>query len=120
MKTVSNEHLRQLASTLADWVDGHDSFVIYLFGSRVRGDYRPDSDVDVVVRWERPTGHDVNWWLANNEEDFASINAKLPGRLRILEYTDPLSDRIIGAARHPTYRDRNVVCVWLPPKTFSP
>ncbi len=39
-----------------------DAKLIVLFGSRARGDYRPDSDLDILVvaesslpRWKRPT-----------------------------------------------------------------
>ena len=107
--------LQQLASTLADW-SHHTSAVIYLFGSRVRGDHRPDSDVDVVIKFPRVTDGDADWWLANNEEEFASINSLLPGTLKILENDDPIVAKLIHAAKNPVYRDRNVVCVWLPPK----
>jgi predicted nucleotidyltransferase len=41
-----NDEVKQLARTLADWA-ADKSVTVFLFGSRVRGDHRPDSDVDV-------------------------------------------------------------------------
>jgi hypothetical protein len=41
--------LKKLARTLADWAAGK-SITVFLFGSRVRGDHRPDSDVDIFVQ----------------------------------------------------------------------
>ena len=107
--------LEKLAATLADWSQ-HTSAVIYLFGSRARGDHTPDSDVDVVIKFPRVEDGDADWWLASNQEEFASINALLPGPLKILENDDPLSDKVVEAAKNPAYRDRNIICVWLPPK----
>jgi predicted nucleotidyltransferase len=40
--------LQELAARMADWAHTHSVFTIYLFGSRVRGDHRPDSDLDVI------------------------------------------------------------------------
>jgi predicted nucleotidyltransferase len=45
---VPNAELVALAEILADWVEPAPSVpAVYLFGSRVRGDHRHDSDVDV-------------------------------------------------------------------------
>jgi len=43
---------------------------------------------------------DADWWLASNQEEFASINALLPGPLKILENDDPLSDKVVEAAKN--------------------
>ncbi len=104
---------RALAAALADW-SAETTSKIYLFGSRVRGDHRTDSDVDVVIRFGEATDGDVEWWSAANAEGFASINARLPGPLRILENNDLLADRIVKG--EPIHRDRNVACIWMPPK----
>ncbi len=34
---------------------------IYLYGSRVRGDYRPDSDLDVAIEFYKRSGDDSLW-----------------------------------------------------------
>lgn len=41
-----DEALRGLVRRLADWLDPQ---AIWLFGSRARGDHRPDSDFDFMV-----------------------------------------------------------------------
>ena len=108
---------KSLAENLADW-SAPTNFTIYLFGSRVRGDHRPDSDVDVVIEFgHQVTDADVEWWSENNREAFASINAVLPGRLEITERNSKLAHDVIASATNPVYRDRNVICVWFPPKS---
>jgi predicted nucleotidyltransferase len=108
---VSNK-LKELARLLADWAAPARGITVYLFGSRVRGDHRPDSDVDVCFQWEgRP---DVHWWQTNNEQDFAAIKPKLPGPLAIHPEQDPWWAPAVAA--EVVYQDRNVRCVWLPPK----
>jgi predicted nucleotidyltransferase len=108
---------KSLAENLADWA-APTNFTIYLFGSRVRGDHRPDSDVDVVIEFgHQVTDADVEWWSENNREAFASINAVLPGRLEITERNSKLAHDVIASATNPVYRDRNVICVWFPPKS---
>ena len=110
-----SDGLVNLARILADWVEPAPGFRIYLFGSRVRGDHRPNSDVDVVIPIPRsPSEADVTWWEDINEDKFKSINASLPGPLQILENNDPIADRVRNARE--VYRDRQVICVWMEPK----
>lgn len=121
MEVLVNEdekaaELRELASALADWAAGASGATIYLFGSRVRGDHRPDSDVDVYVHWTSVNDELLFWWTENNEDKFAKVNAQLPGALQILERDDPLADKIREAGTRPKHQDRNVLCVSLPPK----
>ena len=114
-----NNDMVELAKILADWASLAPKFTIYLFGSRVRGDNRPDSDVDVVIRIPRGSipQTDCDWWVNNNNDHFKSINSLLPGLLKICESVDPIAQKVVIASNKPMYRDRNVVCVWLPPKT---
>lgn len=117
MPDAPSAALKRLAATLAEWSAG-TNFTIYLFGSRVRGDHRLDSDVDVVIPLPTaPADVDVLWWSAINNDLFASIDAKLPGKLHILENTDPLACRVVDTGKQSVFmRDRNVICVWLPPR----
>jgi Polymerase beta, Nucleotidyltransferase len=47
---VVTDELRHLAETVAQWADKTPGLrVVHLFGSRVRGDHRPDSDVDLCI-----------------------------------------------------------------------
>jgi|SRR5437667_10153349 Nucleotidyltransferase domain len=91
--------------------DGPDWAVIYLFGSRVRGDHKPDSDIDICVEWPNPTSQDINWWSTNNDEDFSTINDGLGGRIEILERNSPIRPIVLAAP--VVHQDRNVRCVWL-------
>jgi predicted nucleotidyltransferase len=107
--------LKELARTLADWVSPAPNFIIYLFGSRVRGDQKPTSDVDVVIQHGKTlTEADMQWWTDINNDLFKTIDAALPGKLHILENNDPVTQLVLSAAACPYYRDRQVVCVQLP------
>jgi predicted nucleotidyltransferase len=74
--------LEQLAKVLAQWLEPAEGFHAYLFGSRVRGDHRPDSDVDVRIFLKdcEPSDEGVKWWTRQNETDFAAVKALLPRR----------------------------------------
>lgn len=106
-----SDELITLARILADWVAPAPSLKVYLYGSRVRGDYHPDSDVDVVIDiWNGSTPEDGAWWHANNANNFAAVNILLPGELEVLCFDDPLRYAIMAAT--VIHRDRQVVCVW--------
>ena len=74
------DELKALAETLADWVElAPDIPAIYLFGSRVRGDHGPDSDVDVrlyICEW-KDCEATRRWWEAQNKSDFIEVKARL-------------------------------------------
>ncbi len=110
---TSSDHLVELARILAEWVEPASNTTIYLFGSRVRGDYRLESDVDVVISVGADQA-DMAWWIAVNADDFKSINEKLPGPLQILESDDPITREVRTAP--VVLRDRQVICVWREPK----
>ena len=103
-----------LASILADWAADAPGVKLYLFGSRVRGDHRANSDVDVSVQWLAVGDADMAWWQTNNAELFATIDARLPGKLQILEENDPVTLKVRAAL--VVHQDRNVFCVLMPRK----
>ncbi len=113
-KTAITEELKALAVTLADWSCPATSAIVYVFGSRVRGDHRLDSDVDISIGFSDYSHEDVHWWTKINDDNFESINVRLPGRLEILEESDPITHRVRSAP--VVYQYRNVRCVYLPPK----
>jgi predicted nucleotidyltransferase len=61
-----NSELPVLAEVIAEWLDSAWGVPIaYLFGSRVRGDHRPDSDVDLrlyINKWKLDDAT-VRWWI---------------------------------------------------------
>jgi predicted nucleotidyltransferase len=102
--------LKRLASILADWADAAPGIpVVYLFGSRVRGDHRPDSDVDVQLYVDRWSADEVTtrWWMEQNDTDFATLKAKLPGPLAIhREQTDDADTAISAGKQYPVLIER--------------
>lgn len=110
-----NKDLRTVTAILADWVDPAPSYRVYLFGSRVRGDHRSTSDVDIVLDRLGALIEDVNWWFEQRETDFAAVRTLLPGSLRIL-HPDEKRQRTQVLKAPVIYADRKVTCVWLEPK----
>jgi predicted nucleotidyltransferase len=110
--------LEALAETLAEWISPAPGIpAVYLFGSRVRGDHRPDS-VDVRLyldEWTDVGEVDLRWWQNQNETDFADLKARLPGPLHIhREKQDDADPAIRQGIRNPILVVRRVVCVWTP------
>ena len=117
-----NDEQRTLAEILADWIEPAPSIpAVYLFGSRVRGDHRPDSDVDIRLflhEWNNVCGATLRWWQTQNESDFAELKSRLPGRLEIhRELEDDADNDIRNGRKDPVLVVRRVVCVWTPPKS---
>ncbi|MCA1474780.1 MULTISPECIES: nucleotidyltransferase domain-containing protein [Bradyrhizobium] len=113
--------LVRLANILADWIDPAPAIpAIYLFGSRVRGDHRPDSDVDVRLflnEWKRLDQQTMDWWARENETGFHHLKDQLPGPLAIhREPQDDADAAILIGMTKPVLVLRRVVCVWTPPK----
>ncbi|WP_281017740.1 MULTISPECIES: nucleotidyltransferase domain-containing protein [unclassified Minwuia] len=88
---------RNIASILADWSHPHSGIVIYLFGSRVRGDHRSGSDVDVLFDFASPSDSSTAWLTEMEAEDYASLKIQLPGPLELLERRSQLDTRKILA-----------------------
>ena len=114
--------LPALAETVARWIDGVPGVpAVYLFGSRVRGDHRPGSDVDLcVVLWDWSGSDATDWWMRQNSSDFAELKAALPGPLKIhRDDYDAALGWVKEARRDPdriVLQVRRAVCLWLPPK----
>jgi predicted nucleotidyltransferase len=115
-----DQELQALAEILAQWVDAVPGIpAIYLFGSRVRGDHRPDSDVDVRVflkEWSACTATS-QWWGHQNSTEFGELKARLPGPLTIHRENEDAADVAIRKGKaNPVLVVRKVICVWTPPK----
>jgi hypothetical protein len=113
--------LSDLAEVLADWIKPAPGVpAVYLFGSRVRGDHRPDSDVDVRLflnEWKDVCRATMAWWGEQNETDFADLKSRLPGPLAIhREAWDDADVAIRKGKASPVLVFGRVVCVWTPPK----
>ena len=117
-----NPDLLRLANILADWLEPAPNVpAVYLFGSRVRGDHRPDSDVDVRVllnEWHKLDRCDLDWWGKENETDFVALKSRLPGPLSLhRDQGDDADPAILRGRKTPILVHRRIVCVWTPPKS---
>jgi predicted nucleotidyltransferase len=114
-KHAASEEVKELARKIADVLAPGHEMTMYVYGSRIRGDNRRDSDVDMhFVLPKLPTSEFVSWWTDFNASDFAALRAVLPGRLEFLERNDPLFKDIENG--EVVHRDRNVACIWRKPK----
>ena len=74
--------LAEIADIIDRWVQPVPGVKeVYLFGSRVRGDHRPDSDIDLRI-FPKEFEHDSDrqttmWWKHQNETDFAELKSQL-------------------------------------------
>jgi Polymerase beta, Nucleotidyltransferase len=115
-----NSDLLDLATIFAVWLEPAPTIpALYLFGSRVRGDHRPDSDVDVRVfvnEWSLDR-QDICWWTEQDKMDFADLKAKLPGPLAVhIRSPDDADPAILAGRKKPVLTVGRVICVWTPPK----
>jgi uncharacterized protein len=56
---------------LADFCRRHRLRRLAFFGSVLRDDFRPDSDVDVLYEFE--SGHEPGWGIAQVEEELSAL-----------------------------------------------
>jgi predicted nucleotidyltransferase len=116
-----DRELRLLAEIIDRWVQPVPGVrEVYLFGSRVRGDHRPNSDIDLRIFVEEltPDAQTMEWWTHQNVTDFAELKSQLPGPLAIHRDSPEIVDEQIRAERaSPKLKIGKVVCVRTPPKT---
>lgn len=115
---VDDAELIGLATTLSNWIAGMPCIeTLYLFGSRVRGDHRKDSDVDVHVEFDH--AYSLESWIQENDDEFRQINSRLPGVLKLhQDRTDAVVPKVKAAAQSPKLVVNKVICVVLPPGPF--
>jgi uncharacterized protein len=56
---------------IAEFCRRHHILKLSLFGSVLRDDFRPDSDIDVLVEFE--PGHAVGWDIIDVEEELSGL-----------------------------------------------
>jgi predicted nucleotidyltransferase len=93
---VVTAELRELAKKIADWAAAAPGSVVYVYGSRVRGDHKPTSDVDICMDFPNPKTQDTRWWTDNNQDEFKQISAQLAS-LRCRARCDGLSTTFRGS-----------------------
>ncbi|SDT24961.1 nucleotidyltransferase domain-containing protein [Pseudomonas chlororaphis] len=74
-------HIDLIANVVSAWAEKHKSISrVWLFGSRVRGDHRDDSDIDIAVE-VIALNQDVDCYSVWREEKpklLSSISSQLP------------------------------------------
>jgi uncharacterized protein len=68
---VNQTNIAVSREQIAAFCRRHHIRKLSLFGSVLRDDFRPDSDIDVLVEFE--PGHKVGWDIINIEEEFSSL-----------------------------------------------
>jgi predicted nucleotidyltransferase len=99
---------------------------VYLIGSRVRGDHRPESDLDLRIFVEElgTDAQTIAWWMHQNQTEFADLKSQLlPISLAIHRDSPEKGDDYIEAVRaqrtSPKLKIGKAVCVWTPPTRTS-
>jgi predicted nucleotidyltransferase len=70
-----------IATVVTKWADSHKSIVrVWLYGSRVRGDHRDDSDIDIAVEVMTHTQDDdcFSVWIDEKPKLLTSLAWQLP------------------------------------------
>lgn len=97
---LPDEDIRALARILDRLIEAYEPERIYLFGSKARGDFGPDSDFDLIVivpddapeerkrsrlayekLWGTGTAADVLVWTSDRFESRSHLRASLPGTI---------------------------------------
>ena len=97
---LTEEDVRALAGIVERLAEAYEPDRIYLFGSKARGDYGPDSDFDLLVvvpddapedrkrsrlayerLWGTGTAADVLVWTRGRFESRVHLRASLPGTI---------------------------------------
>jgi uncharacterized protein len=82
---------------LADFCRRHHIRRLSVFGSVLRDDFRPESDVDVLVEFQ--PGHTPGWEVIDIEEELGSLFGGRRVDLVNPKYLNPrLRDRILASA----------------------
>jgi len=82
---------------LADFCRRHHIRKLAFYGSVLRDDFRPDSDVDVLVEFE--PGYAVGFHIVDIEEELSQLLGDHPADLVAEKYLNPrLRERILADA----------------------
>jgi predicted nucleotidyltransferase len=105
--------LERLAKIIAHWAESLPLKQVYIFGSRVRGDHKANSDLDVAVEYaDFPTEQEMANWQCENDTDFAKLKSALGVTLSLHpEPNDAAWPAIRAGAKTPVLVIGKVCCV---------
>lgn len=81
--------LSQIGAAVAKWARSKPIVMrVYLFGSRVRGDHRPDSDLDIAVELvpDLDESGGLATWMHEKKEWIEELKALIPLKLQLERY----------------------------------
>lgn len=118
-KVGPTSDLKSLAHVIAQWADQRPAIQrVYIFGSRVRGDNRPDSDLDVAIEFAPTLTTEATWdWTQHSRVVGAELKAALGGIEPALhaQKDDGAWPAIREAAKDPVLTVGKVICCATPP-----
>lgn len=112
MSDAIPDDIETLVSELLPWAGKMPSITFYIYGSRVRGDHRPDSDVDIFFDTDCATWGDL---VEVQDRD------GFPEKYKCLYDQSQESPELRAMIRLAPvrYRSGNITCV-LMPRTIKP
>ena len=113
-----NSSLERLANIIAEWAESLPIERVYIFGSQVRGDNKPSSDLDVAIEFSpTPTNEEMQNWQHQNDTAFAWLKGALGIPLSLhVEHNDVVWSAIRNGAQTPVLSIGKVSCVMTPAK----
>lgn len=116
---MSVSGLDELMDILAEWA-ADAPITVYVYGSRVRGDHRPDSDVDLYAEYftgQEDAGNE--WYERQRADNYSELRKWLPWPF--CQVMPPFGSRHPFLFQpHEVARKRNVVALHTTPKATAP
>ncbi len=84
-------NLEGIKDILCEWGSKDpDIRTVYIYGSRARGDFGKNSDLDIAIEFDRKQGHIDGYsiWISHSEEYKRQVESLLPETKVHLEYYD--------------------------------
>jgi hypothetical protein len=92
-----NQRFMATEDAIADFCRRHHIRKLSLYGSVLRDDFRPDSDIDVLVEFE--PGCELGWEIVDVEEEFSRLfGGHRVDMVREKYLNHRLRDRILASA----------------------
>ena len=119
---LRDEHtaeLKRIARILNEWATELPIRRVIVFGSRVRGDHRPDSDLDLAIDFASMPDHGdslLERWAREEGEMWSGLQRALGIQPKRLEEDDvPIWKLLRAATARPVLEVDRVTFVLLPP-----
>ena len=121
-KLDHRDSLPSLAKLVAQWADERPAIEkAYIFGSRARGDHRPDSDLDLAIEFaSNLTTRATADWTEQSCSEFADLKSAIGVPLSVhVDLNDACWPAILEAKQRPVLVVGKVVCCATPCRDSS-